>query len=218
MLNNSFYKRVDVLNDEGVVIISSVKINISASNRIILLGDKFAVLDRYCMVKVLGYMEDGIEIMEGQITLSIDSQVNIDIIRHHDKHERRSYLKVKINFNANIIRAYGKGRTDKSFNVKEVIESRDINAGGICFYSNKTFLIGQRLRIDLDAVKDGMIVEAMILRRKHESEYKNYRFRYACKFLNINNETVDAICAYVFRVEIDNHNKKLMREMKMHDE
>lgn len=216
MNHNSTYKKVEILNSDNEIIISATRMNLF-QKRITLHGYDFPLIDHNTRVKVIGYLEDGIVSMEGEVTLSIESQINLDILGFDAKNDRRRYLKVKTNLSANLLKAYGCGNSKKYFNIYETVETRDLSVGGICFFTNRTFLNGQRLLIDLYPIKTSFIVEAIVLRRRHNNNKLDYRYRYACKFINLDYEQQRALCEYVFRVQIENHKKKMNKGMNHND-
>ena len=93
--------------------------------------------------------------------------------------------------------------------INESIETRDLSLGGICFYSNRTFFTDQRLLIDfhLHHLKSNFIAEAIVLRRVHEKQKNGFRYKYGCRFINLDNEHQRILCEYVFRVQIENHRR-----------
>ena len=102
------FKKVDVIDRDEKLLASSEEVSFS-DNRITLHGYDFPVIDHDTRVKILGYFEDGIMPMNGKITLSIETQMNLEIIKSDGKHDRRAYLKVQTDMKAAIKRTYSTG-------------------------------------------------------------------------------------------------------------
>lgn len=206
MAMKEVYKKIDIFNEEYGVFISSSNIN-STSSRITLFGDDLDIIAHHTVVEIIGYSEDGIIRMNGRVTLSTSAQLNMDIIESEGKKERRNFLKVKTKFKIIILRAYSLGKSNKSLMINDSIVTRDLSLGGICFYSNKTFFTNQRLLIDFHHLRSNFIAEALVLRKVHEKHKDGFRYKYGCKFINLDNEQQRVLCEYVFRVQIENHRR-----------
>jgi hypothetical protein len=209
--------KIDVQNEKSKSIISSTKFSIE-ENRLILQGDNFAVIDHGKKVNLVAYYEDGITFMEGIVTLSVEKQINIDLLDAGEKTDRRLYIKVKSSDNAIVLRAHALYDDSRTYNVKSKVRLRDISLGGICFYSNKVFLVNQKVVLNLNSIREDLVVTAQVLRKEKERTPINYKYRYGCKFLPLNNEQQRLICEYVFRLELENYHNELAKDMKIYDE
>lgn len=210
------FKKVDVIDRDEKLLASSEEVSFS-DNRITLHGYDFPVIDHDTRVKILGYFEDGIMPVNGKITLSIETQMNLEIIKSDGKHDRRAYLKVQTDMKAAIKRTYSTGSRGKCLLVNDKVEVRDISAGGICFYSDKIYFVRQKLEISLYELRKDLLVKAVIL-RKHREYYKpGYRYRYGCEFIEVNNVQQRVIFEYVFKIQLADHHKELEKDMKIYD-
>lgn len=209
------YKKIEVRHPESDITIVSNDYNI-IGNRVILHGHDFSLVDRNSVVKLIGYRDDGIVQMEGVATLSIKKQINVDVEKFGQISDRRDYLKVRTNIEAAIIKAYMANRKGKVFHVDDKIRLRDISIGGICFFSDKVYFIGHRLYIDLNNIAADLIVEAVVLRKRRE-ETGNYKYRYACRFVDLDMAKEREICEYAFKRELINHEKELEKDMNIYD-
>ena len=210
------YKKIDIVNCDNETVATSTDINV-IENRIILHGNNFPLFPHDSATRVIGYLEDGIVTMEGVITLSIEKQLNIDIIESNEKNERRAYLKVRTEARAVVRKAFMGCRSGKGFIVNESIRLRDISVGGICFFSNKVFFVKQRLYIDLHEIRKGLIVKALVLRKQREGYRAGFRYRYACRFVGLNNVEQRIICEYVFKTELENHKREQEKDLNIYD-
>lgn len=204
------YIKIDVFYAEGNVMVSSSNIS-SMGERMILMGEEFRLIPHQSVVEAVGYLKDGIVLMSAKVTLSTESQLNLNILKTDDKQERRSYLKVKVLMNTKLLRAYSLGRISKPFAMNEPIQTRDICLGGIGFYSNRVLFKGQKVKIDFSMLKPGFIAQAEVLRKERGPFRGGYRFKYGCIFRNINGEEERVLCEFVFRTQLENH-RKLMHQ------
>lgn len=200
------FKKIDIFKEDEGIIISSQNIHVEG-DRISLFGEDFELLPHKTVMEVIGYFEDGVVLMHGLITLSTASQLNFTIVSSDEKRERRNYLKVKVRHKVNILRVYARGSSNKSMRVNEMVLTRDISLGGICFFSNRTFFVDQRIVLDFSFLKARFVAEAVILRKEPQKIRTNYRFKYACKFTDLNSEQQRVLCEYVYRIQIEAHKR-----------
>lgn len=196
---------------EENVAISSLTVN-TDENRIVLFGEDFGLIPHHSIVDAVGYFEDGLVIMSGKVSLSTESQVNLDIIKTDDKQNRRKFIRVKLYKKTTLVKAYSLGGIKKSYLVNELIETRDVNLGGIGFYSNKKFFKKQKISLDFGFLKRGLQLQAEILRIEKGLFSGKYRYRYGCLFITRNSEEERIICEYVFKVQIENRKRSIQTE------
>ena len=208
MADKGSYLKMSVFYSEGQKTISSSSIS-EMGERFILRGEDFELIPHKSIVDVAGYLKDGVIFMSGRVTLSTSSQINLDIIKTDEKQERRSYLKVKVDMKTKLLRAYSKGKINRSYAINEMIQTRDLSLGGIAFFSDRILLKKQKVTIDFNELKPGFIARAEILRRE-KGPFGGYRFKYGCRLLDIGGEEERVLCEYVFKKQLENH-KKLMR-------
>jgi hypothetical protein len=208
MMNDEKYIKVDIYTVDQEIILSTKNFNIEG-NRMILKGLDLPRVEHKATIKAVGYLKDGIVIMEGKVTISTDLQINMDILDYEEKQERRENVKVKTEFRSRILKAYRSEKSKKGLLVNEDIQTRDISVGGICFYSNRIFLKNQVVFFEFNQSKRPFVIEAMIIRKEFEKNKIGYRYRYGCKFVNLTNSQQQSICEYVFKVELENYRKSL---------
>ena len=204
-------KKIDILDVNDKTLISSEKLR-AVENRIFVFGDDFIVFDHGTKLKAIVYLEDGLIMATGIVTLSTEYQINIDIINYGNKNDRRKYLKVRTDFQTNLFKTYKHANERTGRLINEKIRIRDLSVGGICFYSNQLIFRKQHIMIDLYPVKRNIIVKATIIRREQIRD-GSYKYRYGCRFVNLNSEQERAICEYVFRVQIENHKSQQSNPM-----
>lgn len=204
-MQNSFIK-MNVYYAEERITVSSTNIN-AEGDRVILRGEDFGLIPHQSAVEVAGYLQDGVVLMHARVTLSTASQLNFDIIKTDDKQERRSYLKVKVYLNSHLVRAFSLGKSAKSYMINEPIQTRDISLGGVAFYSNSTLFKRQKVVLDFNMLKPGFLATAEVLRKERGPFRRGYRYKYGCRFLNVNGEEERVLCEFVFRTQIETHKK-----------
>lgn len=209
MIENQEYVKVEILFLEESDTISSTNIS-SDGDRIILSGENFRLISHRSVVDVVGYFEDGLMFMKGEVSLSTPYQINLDIIKTNEKENRRKYIRVKAHNKVILSKAYSLGRCHKGYTLNDVIETRDINLGGLGFYSNKRLLRKQKINMDFSFLKPGMSIYAEILRVERNSSSANYKFKYGCRFINRSTEEERIICEYVFKMQIENHRRNML--------
>jgi hypothetical protein len=208
--DNQKFVKVNVffqgLVEEDSVAISSMSVSAN-QDRIILSGENFGLIPHHSTVDAVGYFEDGLVIMTAIVSLSTEAQLNLDVIKTDSKQNRRKYIRVRLRKQTKLIKAYSLGEIKRSYQIDELIETRDVNLGGIGFYSNRRLLHKQRIKMDLGFLKSGLQVEAEILRTEKGSFGSGYKYKYGCLFKMRNSEEERMICEYVFRIQIDNHRR-----------
>jgi len=200
------YIKVDVYSVDREVILSSKNYSIEG-NRIILKGDHLPKMEHKAVIKAVGYLEDGIVMMEGKVTISTEMQINIEILDKQEKEDRRQSIKVRTEFRSRILKAYRSGKSRKGLLINEEMEARDISIGGICFYSNRIFLKGQIIYLEFNQGKTPFVLEAEVVRKEQEKVKRGYKYRYGCRFINMTNHQQEIICEYIFKKELENYKK-----------
>lgn len=200
------YIKVDLYSIDQEVLFSANNCK-AEGNRIILTGRDFPKLDHKTIIRAVGYLRDGFVIMEGLVTISTDLQINLEILDHSEKEERRKDIKVKTEFNSKIVKAYRNRTCKYGLMIDAEMQTRDVSMSGICFYSNRRFFIKQALFFEFNQSKKPFVVEALVLRREIKHSKKDYKYRYGCELINLSTSHQQSICEYVFKVEIENHKK-----------
>jgi len=198
------FVKVSIIYDD--IAISSMNVSIN-EDKIILFGEDFDLIPHHSRVDMVGYYEDGLSIMSAQVSLSTESQLNLYIVKKDDKQNRRKYIRVKVHKHGKLVKAYAMGKSTKCFRLDEEIETRDVNLGGVGFYSNKILLKRQKITLDFGFLKQGFQPLAEVLRIEKGVSKGGYRYKYGCRFIYKNTEEERLICEYVFKIQIENHTK-----------
>ncbi|MEI8216992.1 MAG: PilZ domain-containing protein [Eubacteriales bacterium] len=200
------YIKVDIYSINQEIILSARNCTVDG-NRIMLTGIDLPRLEHKTIIKAIGYLKDGIVVMEGIVTISTDLQINLEILDDMQKQERRQNIKVRTEFKSKIIKAYRNVESKRGLIINDEIQARDISVGGICFYSNRRFFKNQAIFFEFNQSKPPFVVEAQILRKETGHNKREYKYRYGCKLVNLSKVQQQSICEYVFKVEIENYRK-----------
>ncbi len=198
----SKFKKVELVDLEGRTLLATTDVRTDEEeNRIQLHGKDFEYIDTDTLVTAVGYMEDGILLMDAVVTISTDMQTNIEILKTHEKQERRTSLKVRTSFRTRIVKVRLNRPNARIMYQNTEIETKDLSMGGIGFFANRAFFKNQLVDIIMNQVKPGMTLRAKILRRK-ELRDSGWRYRYGCEFVRLTPEDERAICEFVFKAQL----------------
>jgi hypothetical protein len=208
--------KVDILKfDEGFHA-SAEDVTIEP-NRLIMRGAGFMDIPHQTSVDIIVYYEDGIQFFFGEVTLSLTTQINVEIISVvSDKKERRRSLKVRTSFDAMAIRMFSMSG-HRCMRIAVPIRVRDLSMGGIGFFCNHPFFRKQKLILDMSYLKSGFKVEFQILRKEKigahmvegvEVSKIGFKFRYGGIISRITAEQERLITEYVFKVQLSEHQRR----------
>ncbi len=193
---------MELVDLEGRTLLATTDVRLDEeTNRIQLHGRDFDCIDADTLVTAVGYMDDGILLMDAVVSISTRMQANIEIIKTHEKQERRSSLKVRTSFKTRIIKVRINRPNAKIMYQNTDIETKDLSMGGIGFFSDRPFFKNQLVDILMNQVKAGMTLRARVLRRS-ELKDSGWRYRYGCSFVNLTPEDERAICEFVFKAQL----------------
>lgn len=206
---NRKVEQVNVIawQDEKEIIISSTSLT-AEGDRFILRGEGFPLVKHRSLVDVVQFFEDGFVEGEGEISLSTESQLNVRILKEDEKQNRRKYIRVKVQDRIRLIRAYSLVSGRRSYVIDEEAQAEDMNIGGVCFRSNRVFLKKQKIDIGFEFLKGFRVVTAEVLRIRKAEPGSGHRYRYGCRFLELDQEQERSVCEYVFKVQIESSRKK----------
>jgi hypothetical protein len=186
-------------------------------NRLIMRGEGFMDIPHRTSVDIIVYYEDGIQFFFGEVTLSLTTQINVDIISVvSDKKERRRSLKVRTSFDAVAIRMFSMSG-HRCMRMAIPIRVRDLSMGGIGFFCNHPFFRKQKLILDMSYLKSGFRVEFQILRKEKIEAHMvdgvdvskiGFKFRYGGIISQITAEQERLITEYVFKVQLSEHQRR----------
>jgi hypothetical protein len=216
MGKNQDFKKFDIIYSGEAYPIHPVEVKVDGP-RLIIHGENLPPFNRNSDIKIIGYLENGIVEMEGNVSLSIKEQININIWSKGTTSDRRDSLKVKTDALATIKRAYMANRKKKTFYINEGVQLRDISAGGLCFYSDRVYFKRQRLYISLDEIQEGLMVKAVVLRKVREKYSIGFKYHYGCQFEGLESPCERIIREYTFKMQIVSHQKEQEKDKNIYD-
>jgi hypothetical protein len=208
--------KVDISKLDAGLHVSAENVAIEPS-RLILRGAGFMDIPHRTPVDIIVYYEDGIQFFFGEVTLSLPTQINVEILSVvSDKKERRRSLKVRTSFDARGLRMFSMtGKRDIRIDVP--IRVRDLSVGGIGFFCNHPFFRRQRIILDIGYLKKDFKVGFQILRKERiephmvdgiEISTIGFKFRYGGIMLQITAEQERLITEYVFKVQLSEYQRR----------
>lgn len=200
------YIKVDLYSVDQEIILSTKNCSVEG-NRVMLKGIDLPKIEHRTLIRAIGYLRDGIVIMEGMVTISTDLQINLEILDLSETEERRQNIKVKAEFKSKIIKAYRNRISKREMIVDDVIQTRDVSVGGICFYSNRRFFRNQTIFFEFNQGTRPFAAEAIVLRKETDHGNLEYQYKYGCRLINLTESQQQRICEYVFKIEIENYKK-----------
>lgn len=204
-MSEKSYIKIDVICEKNITV-SSSQPSVTGS-KLILKGESYPLIPHKAVVDVVGYLEDGIVLMKGEVTVSTDSRLNVNVLKIEGRQERRSFLKVRTKMELRLRKAYSLGKRHITYTVNRRIVTRDLSVGGIAFYSDSVLFESQKIEIDLSILKPDFIVEASVLRKERGFYQGEFRYKYGCCFLNISGEKERVLCEFVLKTQLENYNK-----------
>ena len=203
--------KLELINvDEGVRI-SSEQTKISAYRLILYpsIAEMFPIIPHQTQVDIIAYYEDGIQMMWGEISLSLPEQINVEVLSSAgERQERRKNLKVRTSFDAKVVAMKSLGKRKRRMRTNANIRVRDLSLGGVGFFSDSLFFRNQMISIDLSYLKPGFIVEFLVLRREKIIGYgfaPSFRYKYGGMVLKLSGEQERMVCEYVYKVQITDY-------------
>lgn len=210
------FVKVDITNYvKGIYI--SADTAVRDGDKLIMKGTDLELVPHHTEVDIVGYFEDGLLFMKGVVSLSLPTQINIDIFNaSSEKEERRNHLKVHTAFETQVVKVFSMGENRRYMRTNIPIKIRDLSLGGIGFYSNHPFFKKQRLQVNLDYLMPGFVAEFQVLRREKvvqrpdtkEKDRIDSKYRYGGRMLRLSAEQERIVCEYVFKVQLDDYHKQ----------
>lgn len=199
------FNKVDIYDNDDNIIVSSIQISFF-EDRITLLGDFPVLLRHGSIVNATGFLDDGFIGFNAVVTLSVETQINLVDVKYGEKKDRRNFLKVKAPYGGILLTGYELNNGKKTLLTDQRIRMRDISVGGVGFYFSRSLIKKQKILLQLDSIQEGFTAEAVVL-RKEKMKHDTYKYRYGCRFLNLDNIQQSILCKYVFKVQIESRRR-----------
>jgi hypothetical protein len=160
---------------------------------------------------------DGIQHLSCEVTFSMPTQINLDVIAENDsKIDRRSTFKVRTSFETMVMRMYSLGEMHRRMKIEAPIRVRDLSGGGIGFFSNNIFFEKQQIVVDMSILKPDMHINFQVLRReKPKPRVKEgirvfrlpFRFSYGARAVRMTAEQERLVMEYIFKTQLSGYQK-----------
>lgn len=146
-------------------------------------------------LKLLSIMDTGPS-YEGVIVRSRNDMIQLEVAKlTPDTGDMRKNLRVVVHFKSFIYPVSGtwKGR--------RAIESNDLSAGGIAFFTDHSLQVGESLEIVIPVTSQPLVVQGQVLRMRR-TEQRAIPLMYACKFLELCNDEESLLREAVFNLQL----------------
>lgn len=206
------FKKIEVQDMNGKVLCVAHDAVID-NGRMILKGYNLGIVQHQRKVNCIAYMEDGIVPFDAVVTMSMDRQMNLEVLGAGLKEDRRDSLKVRTSVEETIMQVKSTGNASRYvMMIQDVIKLRDISMGGIGFMSNRPYFKHQKLMINLSNVRPDLVVEALVLRKKRLGDMDEYKYAYGCKFIGVTDSVSRVICEHVFKIQVEENEREKERK------
>lgn len=138
----------------------------------------------------------------GAVTMSIDSQLNIRILRNNDSQvlqERRRYYKIKVDEAGRILSVLRDEET-QTLDLPARIKVLDINVGGVFMTCDQMEFEKQDIiTLEVDLAHETLISEAKVLRVQRDQD--GSILGYGCEFQGLTAAQEDIISRFIIKVQ-----------------
>lgn len=146
-------------------------------------------------LKLLSIMDTGPS-YEGIIVRSRNDMIQLEVAKlAPDTGDMRKNLRVAVRFKSFIYPVNG------SWAGRREIESNDLSAGGIAFFTDDSLRIGEQLEIVIPVTSQPLVVRGQVLRMRR-TEQAAVPLMYACKFLDLCNDEESMLRESVFNLQL----------------
>ncbi|MCH5195883.1 MAG: PilZ domain-containing protein [Oscillospiraceae bacterium] len=201
--------KVEVLNEKGVRILETDKNfvlprSMSDEDSIVMIKGRYLPeLDYNQIVSVVTTTKGNDRIKyTGAVTMSIDTQLNIRILRNNDSQvlqERRRYYKIKVDEAGRILSVL-RGEESQTLDLPARIKVLDINVGGVFMTCEQMEFEKQDIiTLEVDLAHETLISEAKILRVQHAED--GSILGYGCEFQGLTAAQEDVISRFIIKVQ-----------------
>ena len=139
-------------------------------------------------------IEDAGPSYEGTIVRSRNDMIQLEVSKiQRETGDMRRNLRVAVRFKSFIYPISGswKGRRE--------IESRDLSAGGIAFFTDRSLQVGEQLEVVVPVTAEPIVVRCEILRMRPGERSE---ILYAAKFVNLCNDEETVLREAVFNLQL----------------
>lgn len=213
--------RLEVFGEQDKLILSAEKNfvlpkNMDDDNAIVIIkGKNLPVLGRNEIVSIVTTTKANDRVKyTGAVSMSMDMQLNIAILKNNDTHvlrERRRFFKIKINEKGRAL-FYVREEQTVRFDEPKKIKVLDINVGGIFFSCEGfEFMEGDMVCVDIDLLEESSLntsVKILRVQRNDDGSVKGY----GCLFESLTGAQEDYIGRFIMKVQSEQRRKESARD------
>lgn len=145
-------------------------------------------------LKLLSIMDTGPS-YEGVIVRSRNDMIQLEVTKiHADAHDMRKNLRVVVHFNSFIY------PLDGGWTGRREVESNDLSAGGIAFFTDKSLRVGEQLEIVIPVTSQPLVLRCQVLGLRPTE--RTSCVLYAAKFLELCNDEETVLREAVFNLQL----------------
>lgn len=153
----------------------------------------------------------GFRVLVGKVYLSTMDFIRLIEITSLLDYERRNFFRVETNIRATIERPRKKDEQtaeqgeqgEEQETITITVRVRDLSLGGVLFFSDENFSIGDEFAIKLHIGHLNTTLPCVLRRVKQVDQ----TYRYGCEFVGLTEAQNGALCAFVFQRQREQINK-----------
>ena len=213
--------KVEVFDEQDKLILSVEKNfvlpkNMDDDNAIVIIkGKNLPILEHNQIVSIVTTTKANDRVKyTGAVSVSMDMQLNIAILKNNDTHvlrERRRFFKIKINEKGRAL-FYVRNNTTVRFDEPPEIRVLDINVGGIFFScEEQEFMEGDIVCVDVDLFVEyplNTAVKILRVQRNDDGSIKGY----GCLFESLTGAQEDYIGRFIIKVQSEQRRKESAKD------
>ena len=139
-------------------------------------------------------IEDAGPSYEGTIVRSRNDMIQLEVSKiQRDTGDMRKNLRVMVRFKSFVYPVSG------SWRGRREIESRDLSAGGIAFFTDRSLQVGEQLELVVPVTAEPIVVRCQILRMRPGERAE---ILYAAKFVSLCNDEETILREAVFNLQL----------------
>lgn len=143
-------------------------------------------------LKLLSIMDAGPS-YEGTIVRSRNDMIQLEVTKlNRDTGDMRKNLRVVVHFKSLIYPLTGRWRGRRE------IESHDLSAGGVAFYTDHSLQVGEQLEVVIPVTSEPLVVCCQVLRMRPA----DHAIMYAAKFVDLCNDEETLLRESVFNLQL----------------
>lgn len=169
--------------------------------QLVVLDDKIDLVLEHKQFKLMA-ITDASPSYEGKLTRSRNDMIQLEVSKTATSgNDMRKNLRVPVSFRSFVYPLSGgwPGRRE--------VESRDLSCGGIAFFTNQSFQIGERFEIVVPVTSEPLVPKGEILRIRPSDQ--GGAILYAAKFVDLCNDEETLLREAVFNLQLSGRPRRV---------